>query len=597
MNPALIFCTLQLTILLLALLGGGIFPSTVCMVAIFTSLAFTLTWGLPRLRQAQPSPPPSSVSPTTATLEVLMALILLLILFSAIPLPPLLDPLIGRLRASQNHTATTLLQEAARVGFFEDGTPWFCLSRNRAGTLRMFLLLGAAFGSALCAASLPARWQRAYLVFLACTGGLIAIGGYIGQWVIPQENTLWWTLPIPPTLPGPVGCFINRNHFAGFLAILCPVALALSEDAFRRRQWKTALGMAALLGCMTFSLVMVLSRGAILAFLIGTGATAAWIIFRRSRAAGIVCLILALGILIILYRTTPALRDRLDEFRQPNTSGSVQTRLQEWRETLRTACYYPVIGSGANALRMTYPIHRHTSGKWLVNAENEYAQLLAEGGLIGAGLAIALLAAATRRMHFRACAPESQVFPVAVIGAFLTAAVHNAVDFPARQPLYAIVLASLAGLLFVPPSMHETICRFRLRLIPAAVTLLGCMILSIGPMSSLQRLDSYSLLANLSPAELRRALNWAPTSWHAWYMSGRTACDAGLATQRVDLCVFGENLMTQAAAYDPNNYRLWYDLGLVRRALRQHGRADQAFARAKELRPWVSPPPAERRQQ
>jgi len=115
-------------------------------------------------------------------------------------------------------------------------------------------------------------------------------------------------------------------------------------------------------------------------------------------------------------------------------------------------------------------------------------------------------------------------------------------------------------------------------------------LLALGPLSSLQRLDSYDLLGESSPPDLRRAIVWAPTSWHAWYMSGRTACEQGLAANRLDLCVFGETLMSHAGRCDPMNYRLWYDIGQTRLALKQYTEADAAFAHAQALRPWLHPP-------
>jgi hypothetical protein len=116
----------------------------------------------------------------------------------------------------------------------------------------------------------------------------------------------------------------------------------------------------------------------------------------------------------------------------------------------------------------------------------------------------------------------------------------------------------------------------------------------MGPLSSLQRLDSYDLLGESTLPELRQAIVWAPTSWHAWYMSGRAACDQGIHSNRLDLCVFGEILMTRAGQCDPNNYRLWYDIGQTRLALKQYDAADDAFARAQSLRSWLTPPPYRR---
>lgn len=584
MSEALLFCILQASVLLLALRGGGIFPATVCMVAAASFLGYAI---------ARKSPltvaPSSDRTNPSATLELTMAAILLFLLITALPLPPLLDPLIGRLRATQNQTATALLTEAARMGLFEPAEPWYSLSRNRAGTLRMVLMLAAAFGTALCASALPRHSKKAHLVFLAWAGAIIALGGYVSQWIIPEGNALWWTIEVPATLPGPVGCFINRNHFGGFVAMLCPVALALTDDAFRRRKWLTGSVMLLLASAMMFSLIFTLSRGAIVAFLAGSGLTAAWIIFRRSLPAGILCVVIAAAVAGAIYMKTPQLQTRLAELRHPFQSGSGQTRYLEWRESLRTALHYPVIGAGANGLRMVYPLHRITSGKWLTNAENEYVQLLAEGGIVGLLLAGALAVAAIRRMTM---SPDhdARTLRVAVIGAVITAAVHCVFDFPARLPLYTVVLASLIGLLFDPPAGSEPERSRLFRLAPACVGVTAAALLAWGPLSSLQRLDSYNLLVESTAPELQRAIAWAPTSWHAWYTSGRTACAQGIASGRLDLCVFGETLMTQAGRCDPMNYRLWYDIGQTRLALKDDNGADAAFARAHELRSWLHPP-------
>lgn len=597
MNEAILFCALQVCVLILTLLGAGIFPSTVCAAAILTFGAYAFTRLFPRRHAGGFAPTDSlrgGMPGCSPALEMGMAAILLILLISALPLPPFLDPLIGHLRASQNRTAAAWLQEGARLGFFHDSEPWFCLSRNRAGTLRMFLMLSAVFGAALCAACLPARWKQGHLTFLAWAGAVVAAGGYVSQWWIPEGDTLWWTIPISHALPGPVGCFINRNHFGGFVAMLCPVAVALTDRAFCRRQWLQGFLMLLLASIMAFAVILSHSRGSMLAFAIGTGATVGWLLFRRSLLAGLLSLLSLAGLAVTVYFSTPSLQTRLDELQDPLNSGSGKTRLLEWRETLRTAAYYPFIGAGANALRMAYPLHRTTSGKWLVNAENEYVQLAAEGGLLGLGLAGTLAVAAWRRRTRQEEAGEPAL-RVAVWGALLTAASHNMVDFPARLPLYAVTLGSLAGLLLNPPPLVEGLTAFRLRLLPAAIAVTGAAMLTLVPLSSLQRLDSYSLLGAAEKQEIQRAIAWAPTSWNAWYMAGRTACEEGISKNRLDFCIFGESLMTQAARCDPNNYRLWYDVGLTRRALGEYSRADAAFARAQELRPWMKPPPRERK--
>ena len=52
----------------------------------------------------------------------------------------------------------------------------------------------------------------------------------------------------------------------------------------------------------------------------------------------------------------------------------------------------------------------------------------------------------------------------------------------------------------------------------------------------------------------------------------------------------GESCFSQAAAYDPNNYRLWREVGLLRLRLDDRAGARAAFQRVHELRTWVDFP-------
>jgi hypothetical protein len=55
----------------------------------------------------------------------------------------------------------------------------------------------------------------------------------------------------------------------------------------------------------------------------------------------------------------------------------------------------------------------------------------------------------------------------------------------------------------------------------------------------------------------------------------------------------GERWISQAAAYDPKNYRLWKELGDLRLYLGDRAGARQAYDRVKALRPWVQVPELE----
>jgi O-antigen ligase len=583
------FIMLQLSVLILILGGGGVLPGPVCLVATLTCA----TWGIGLVFRSRSSGATGAKEAPLPWMEIALSAVLIFTLFTALPLPPSLESLGGGLRQDQNQQAEAALRQAAEFGLFDPATPWFSLSRNRAGTLRMLLLLSSSFGAMMLAAALPQRMKLAYLYFICLAGAVVAAGGYVSQWHIPQGDTLWWTIPVEHGLPGPVGCFMNRNHFGGFVAMLAPVALVLAGHAFRTRKW--GLAILVLIAAMTliFGLIMSLSRGALIAFLAGCLALSAFLAVRRNLLASLASLAMVGLLASAIYFASPSVRARLESFRDPLHIPSVQNRLMEWRESLRVWPHYPLLGAGANALRMVYPqVRQSASGRWLVFSENEYVQLVVEGGVVGVILAVLTLAALRRRLH-EAADPLPNAIRLAVMGAVVVTATHGLFDFSLHLPLYAVVLGSLVGLMLPAPA-NATPGRRPFALAPVFIALAGCAAIGLLSPASLRQLDSYQHLGRTDPSQLRQALNWAPTSWHAWYYLGETACRAGIARRSVKLCYFGEEMMTEATRLDPQNYRLWYAVGRTRLALKEYDRAEAAFARAKRLRPWLTPPPIRR---
>lgn len=583
MIAATTFVVLAISILFLTVAGGGLFPITVMAVALALCALACMT---------------TAARPSRPWVELILAAILLFVLFTALPIPPALDPLTGSLRHGQNQAVLNAFYESGQAGIpIPESEPWFSLTRNRAGTLRFFLLLAAAFGAALLAASLPPAWKTGHLYFLALTGTAVGIAGYLSQWIIPQGDTIWWFIPLPDAAKSPVGCFLNRNHFGGFVAMLSPVALALTAHALDRRRWINALFSLAMTGIMMAVVFYSLSRGAILAMSAGLSVTALIIAFRHRAVWGILllCLMLAGGTVLLIH--SPAVRERLQGIHNPGEISSVQSRLAEWRESLRVWPCYPVLGAGMNALRMVYPQTRQTSvSARLVASENEYIQLLAEGGLLGVGLALALIWALSHRIR-HSLTPPSSVISIAVTGALTVTSIHCLFDFPAHLPLYALVLGSLVGLLISPEPAAEGSERppypikKRLALIlPAVIGLTGSLVIGVTQPQRLKNLDNPAYLYTAKYKELNRALVWAPTS-SAWLYLGRALFKEGTNREARDICTQGEKLITHAAQLDPQNYRLWFELGQVRLSLGDNTRAAEAFQRAKALRAWMTPPP------
>jgi len=515
----------------------------------------------------------------------------LFVLLTALPLPPSLDALSGTLRHEQNMAVVTALQSAAQHGApAPDGTPWFCLSRNRAGTLRAFLLLASAFSAAYLSASLSARAKLGFLHALAGVGASVGIAGYLAQWWIPQGDTLWWFVPIPHAVTTPIGCFLNRNHFGGFVALICPVSVALAARSFDRHKWFTALLHVILAGVMIAAVFLSLSRGAMLALGAGLVVTLLVIAFTHRLAWGIVLSFLVVAGITAVLTASPAVRTRLEGIQDPSKIGSVQSRVAEWRETLRVWPHYPVIGAGANALRTVYPQFRQTSvSARLIHAENEYIQLLAEGGLVGGTLAAALIF--TYRRRLREAALAVAVPPgvgIAIAGSLTVAGVHCFIDFPAHLPLYALVLAGLAGTTLIIPDAAST-ARRMLSASPFVLALLATLLISLGRPNQMRTMDSADYLYTARYRDLHRALVWAPTS-AAWLYLGRAMYREGALRSDGELCSEGERFITKAAELDPQNYRLWHELGETRQKLNDPGRAAEAFGQSHRLRSWMPGP-------
>ena len=603
MMPMAIFITLVASLLFLTISGGGLFPLTVGVVAIATSTLACIvslrkpTHPLP-LQGGEPdvpnSPPWRGRGWVTPSLEFTLTLILLFILITALPLPPALDWLSGSLRHEQNQKVITSLQEAAHAGapaLMED--PWFCLSRNRAGTLRFFLLLAAAISAGLLTAALPQKTKILFLGFLAVLGTAVGVAGYLGQWIIPQGDTLWWFIQIPHAPTSPVGCFLNRNHFAGFVAMLYPVALALTVHYLITRRWVAASFNLALTSLMAGAVFMSLSRGAMLAMVVGLITTSLLIAFRHYWLWGLLFLgLLAAGSGLLLTQS-PVVRERLAGIHNPAKLDSVNSRLHEWQESLRVWPHYPLIGAGANALRMVYPQYRQTSvGARLIFAENEYIQLAAECGLVGLVLAGTVIVTMRNRIK-QSAVPIPVVIITSTSGALAVTAIHCFFDFPAHLPLYAFVLGSLAGLLLTPEKKAGRPARWT-TMLPALIALIGAVGITCYHPGDMRTMDDPNYLYNAKYRELHRALVWAPTS-SAWLYLGRTMLKEGSITGNGPLCSEGATFMTRAAMLDPKNYRLWYELGQVRLSLNDHQRATEAFQQAQKLRAWMTPPPIQGR--
>ncbi|MFC1497830.1 O-antigen ligase family protein [Verrucomicrobiota bacterium] len=588
------FITLSGIVLFLTVFGAGIFPVTVCISA--GILCFSTSLCITRLKSEHNH---SSEKIKIPALPILCSIAIFLLALTTIPLPLKVDFLTGSRRHNQNELAHSAVREAEKLGIIE-ATPFSTsITRNRAGTLRILVLLIAMLNAAILSSLLSDKMKKRYLNFLLIFITIVAVAGFLHQWVFPSKKTLWWIFKVAHGRP--IGPFVNRSHFGGFIAMFCPMALAFAATAILNRKWlKTTLCATAFL-IMSFSVICTLSRGALSACTVGVIVILISMLFMlRLRTS--IPFIVGGGVLICALFTTIAvipnnIREpvitRMETLREPIQTDSAQSRLGVWRASLKLWRNFPCIGGGANSFRMLYPQHRTTSERKLFHhAENEYIELLTDTGLIGTLLTclIIVIAGHSWYRNIKQSALSREII-LGVGGAFAVAATHNAVDFPMHIPLYAIVFASLIGLSStsnIPYS--DSIPGFRLprKLIVSFTAIIGLLIFFfLGIFKTTPyKMDSTDYMTKSKPQELALILGSCPTSPNAWHYLGRAVFTKGNPLY----FKFAEQCMTRSVEYDPNNYQLWEALGYARLNCGDYKGSEHAFERMHALRPWKAAP-------
>jgi O-antigen ligase len=182
-----------------------------------------------------------------------------------------------------------------------------------------------------------------------------------------------------------MGGFGHPNQFAGFLAMLIPVAGALAVTRSASPGLR-ALAAAAALAALP-ALVASYTRGAVIGLVVGT---ILWLGLLRPRAAITLAVI---TIVVAVLAAPPALRERFTA----TSGGDVTLRQDIWRSALDIYSKRPVLGVGPSNFGTAYaqlPSSPSSGGQRHLlhttqlllppHAQSEYLNALAELGLVGA---------------------------------------------------------------------------------------------------------------------------------------------------------------------------------------------------------------------
>jgi len=255
------------------------------------------------------------------------------------------------------------------------------------------------------------------------------------------------------------GPFANPDHYACFLAMLLPPALAgiLFPRVLGRVRERAAVpilcGVVAIV--IIAALVATGSRGGMLNAVVGV-AVLGWLssrlsperqpdLFRLKKRKYLILGAGAAGLLALAVYLAGSSNRTLAETRlkAPFDNESIAARFIPAQNTERMISDFPIFGVGLGAWPDLY--RKYTRPPWspvFMNAvHDEYVQLLAETGVVGFLLSVTIFFFVGRSIRARIFEIRAEHF--AVIASFLASlaglAVHATLDFPLRIPAIAVL--------------------------------------------------------------------------------------------------------------------------------------------------------------
>jgi len=333
----------------------------------------------------------------------------------------------AHLTLDTSETRQALVLLATDLVFFFVSAQFF--SGPRSGTLRAFGLATLVFAGSLGLFAIlesASRAQRIYGIFEPAGGS-------------------------------PFGPYVNRDHFAGLMEMLLPVAIFYIAGRHGRFSLEASVWRVSAIALALASLLLSGSRGGLLALSVEI-AVATLVLLRatarpgqKRRLAIAAAFALAAGVVLFAYVDPGWVAKKL---------GSVAYVDKTWAEwagdrkkmagdALRMWHDHPLLGVGLGDFETAYPRYQSfASDLWIDHAHNDYVEAVAETGLAGALLILSALvlflclAFRDWKNPFRSHADWIRLGAAIGCSGIL---VHSLADFNLHIPANAAWFAVLAG--------------------------------------------------------------------------------------------------------------------------------------------------------
>jgi len=395
-----------------------------------------------------------------------IALFLLFVVLQLLPLP---TDLVARLSPQTVATRTSLLSDLAgdpAVDFDKTTLTFYPTATKH--DLRLVLVAVTVFVVVVNVYRHPRQIKR-LLTAIAMIGGGFATLALVQ--VVTGATKIYWTIETGDKSVATAGSFINYSNYSQFMNLSLGAALGLllvrlEETARRESRSSPTLRsilrhlrsqhLGWLLAMIVLGSVTVLtsmSRNGVISLLVAatvTGVALAstrdlrwrgWLLATMSLVAFATLFFVGFDAVYDRMATLQDFEDRYAGRWEMNLGA-----LAAWRE-------YPVFGAGLGTHEVVFPMFDPAVNPSLAgHADNDYAQILEETGVLGVGLAAAFLAGIWWR-YFRLIRRAKTPLAMAAFGlgfGLLAIMIHSTTDFgqhlPANFCLTAIACALLIRL-------------------------------------------------------------------------------------------------------------------------------------------------------
>jgi hypothetical protein len=449
--------------------------------------------------------------------------------------------------------------------------------------LAIFTAMGSllALGFAARARRLAVRAVCAGLVvillptfyFTFGRSGWIALAAGIAVAVLIDPRRLQLVTTLLVMAPAPVAGVWLAAHSHGLTRAGAPAALA-AHDGHRLA---VALALLAVANGIALMLLVSVERRIVVPA-----------VARRAFAVGLVAMLAVVLALTFARYGSPStlVRKGYAAFKAPTPhvvnlnrrllSFSGNGRYELWRLAWLDARDHPWLGSGAGSYERYFLRHQPPKVGRVRDAHGLYVETLAELGPVGlilllASLGIPLVVAVRVRTH--------PLVPAAA-GAYAAFLVHAIADWDWELPAVTLAAILCGGAILVAGRRSGKV---RLLAVPARSVALTAVV-AAGAFASIGLIGNSALKASdadrrdgrwdHAASEARRARSWMPWSPAPWSALGEAQLGAGLVRS-------ARESFRKAAAMDPQDWELWYD---VARASTGEGRT-AALRRAVALYP------------